>query len=486
MDNFSEYETNLNSRYEAKLDIPITKEDIFSSSSNYNMLEDSTVQNTSFYLQLGGKEIDRGKAIALDSYQNILITGTTEEISEDLSFSNRDNNIPTPKNGTNNIFVSKLNSTGSLLWSIVFADGGGTHSHDIAVDSHDNIFISGYTMGFFPVTNPINENVRKGVFVSKLSPEGKILWSTVLGGTNDRFTEYIISTSGGLEVDSEDNIIVVGGTNAPDFPVLNPYMESFNGYTDFFLTKFSNNGQILWSTYFGGDDVERGADITIDSDDNIIITGLSSSSRLPNTKSQYLEINKLEALTRKMILSKFNKNGLLLWSNVYLQSKLFWPSQILSDSENKIIFRNHNATFVCSSDGEFLWLKDIDGTEKFIFSIDQLDQLWLIRILQDDVFLDKITSNDTDSIKIFQEFNILHILGFIIDSQGNAIITGTNNAHDIIVIKIPINFNSSLANVEGINGSLGISNVAFITNYYLFIIIVLVSVIKRFIKRNIY
>jgi hypothetical protein len=45
------------------------------------------------------------------------------------------------------------------------------------------------------------------------------------------------------------------------------------GDMDIFATKFSPSGARLWSTYYGGPNVERGYDIAVDGSDNVIVAG---------------------------------------------------------------------------------------------------------------------------------------------------------------------------------------------------------------------
>lgn len=65
----------------------------------------------------------------------------------------------------------------------------------------------------------------------------------------------------GITLDSQNNIIIFGVTKSPNFPTVNPIQANLSGSSDLFITKFSNNGsEVLYSSYFGGSGVELNYD----------------------------------------------------------------------------------------------------------------------------------------------------------------------------------------------------------------------------------
>ena len=69
-------------------------------------------------------------------------------------------------------------------------------------------------------------------------------------------------------VDSEDNIIITGFTGNMTYP----YQE-----TDAFLVKYSEYGVLLWNVTWNKSQIDYGLGVTVDSEDNIIITGLTGN-----------------------------------------------------------------------------------------------------------------------------------------------------------------------------------------------------------------
>jgi hypothetical protein len=140
-------------------------------------------------------------------------------------------------------FVTEFNSTGSALVYSTFLGGNNSdNGMAIAVDSSNNAYVTGETSSLnFPLQLPVQTTAYGGVpnaFVSELNSTGsKLFFSTFLGGG--------AGGSGSQEgtavaVDGSGNIYVGGGTNEPDFPVVNAMQPTLNGFADGFLAKFLN------------------------------------------------------------------------------------------------------------------------------------------------------------------------------------------------------------------------------------------------------
>jgi hypothetical protein len=146
--------------------------------------------------------------------------------------------------------------------------------------------------------------------------DSEFIHSTYFGGSN----KDLIRDG---EIDSDGNIIITGQTLSPDFPVLNAFQDYFAGGDDDFHTiggdaiiaKFDSNGELLWSTYFGGTDRDSGQSIEIDSMNNIYIVGVTNSSNLPVTndsaESEFLGGD------YDLFITKFAPNGSLIYSSYF-------------------------------------------------------------------------------------------------------------------------------------------------------------------------
>jgi Beta-propeller repeat len=86
----------------------------------------------------------------------------------------------------------------------------------------------------------------------------------------------------GITVDSEGNAYVTGITYSTDFPTKNPLQAAKAGGFDAFVAKINPTGSALvYSTYLGGSDYDQGKGIAVDSAGNAYVTGATISTDFP-------------------------------------------------------------------------------------------------------------------------------------------------------------------------------------------------------------
>jgi hypothetical protein len=199
--------------------------------------------------------IEEGAGIAVDSSGNAYVTGTT--LSTDFPTAGP---FQPAHAGRSDVFVTKINASGSALIYSTYLGGGPTaddpfagydSGSDIAVDSSGNAYVTGGTDSTnFPTANAFQSTgVASNAFVTKLNSTGSaLLYSTYLGGNGGEGGSEI-------EVDSAGNAYVVGSTSSTNFPTANPIQPVLKGGGDVFVTKFNALGSALvFSTYLGGRD----------------------------------------------------------------------------------------------------------------------------------------------------------------------------------------------------------------------------------------
>jgi hypothetical protein len=218
---------------------------------------------------LGGSSWDDGHGIAVDSSGNAYVTGLTYSTNFPML-----NPLQASNGGLDDVFVTKLNASGSALVYSTYL--GGSHQDagigGIAVDSSGNAYVTGMTISTnFPTANPFQASRGGGTydaFVTKLNASGsELIYSTYLGGGYDDIGQ-------GIAVDSSGNAYVTGNTGSSDFPMANP-LESCTSNRAF-VTKLNTSGsELVYSTCLG---TYVGYGIAVDSSGNAYVTGLKSSS----------------------------------------------------------------------------------------------------------------------------------------------------------------------------------------------------------------
>jgi hypothetical protein len=236
----------------------------------------------SFSRYFGGSGEEEIISLTTDAEGNIFITGGTS--SPNLPLSNGSLSY-TPDmfdvEGNRLAFVAKLDPTGSRLIYLTYLGGTKTATaHYIQVDNEGNAYVAGRTEADdFPTRNPIQSRYGGGsddVFLSKLNANGSsLIYSTYLGGS-----EYDQARS--MALDKNGNVYITGRTESANYPVLNPIIPGYSGKQDAFVTKVSADGsRMIYSTYLGGRENDIGHAITIDTDGNAYVTGLSNSPDFP-------------------------------------------------------------------------------------------------------------------------------------------------------------------------------------------------------------
>ena len=94
--------------------------------------------------------------------------------------------------------------------------------------------------------------------------------------------------------------------------------------TDVFVTKLDTNGNIVYSTYFGGSGADNAVGMALGSDGSIYVTGTTDSADFPVTKGAY-------ASSGASFLFKLNPDGSTAWST-YFADQLSMPYSIAVDA----------------------------------------------------------------------------------------------------------------------------------------------------------
>ncbi|MGD0289798.1 MAG: SBBP repeat-containing protein [Candidatus Binataceae bacterium] len=262
---------------------------------------------------LGGSNIDGAYGIAVDSSGNAYITGFTYS----TDFPTTAGAFQTTSGGSQDVFVSKLNSGGSALIYSTYL--GGSLQDDpagVAVDSSGNAYVTGETYSSnFPTTAGAFQTTLAGTingFVSKLNSSGSALvYSTYLGGSN-------ADNGQAIAVDSSGNAYVTGNTDSSNFPTTAGALQTTFGGGSFnaFVTKLDSGGSgLIYSTYLGGSGRDIGRGIAIDPSSNAYVAGETSSSNFPTTAGAF---QTTLAGSKNAFVSKVNSGGSALVYSTYL------------------------------------------------------------------------------------------------------------------------------------------------------------------------
>jgi hypothetical protein len=275
---------------------------------------------------LGGSgPLETGNGIAVDGAGEAYVTGFTESLD-----------FPPPGShqggGGADAFVTKLNAAGSGLVFTTYVGGEGTDiANRIALDSAGNAYVAGETYSRNFTTTPGAAQEGCGdpectlgdAFVTKLSPTGTVIYSTLLGG-NAKDAAY------GIAVDRTGSAHVVGETHSTK-GMTTPKAKyqscaDLAGFEppcalgDAFLTKLNAAGsERVFSTYLGGEFGDLARAVAVDAAGNAYVTGITESPEFPHTEGVVQPKKGGENLVETdAFVSKFNSTGEVLLYSTFL------------------------------------------------------------------------------------------------------------------------------------------------------------------------
>jgi hypothetical protein len=239
---------------------------------------------------LGSTTGDNGYGIVQDSSGNTTITGLSTAT------------WGTPINahsGGNDMFVAKLDSSGNLLWNTFLGSAVSDYGKNIVLDISGNIYVIGKSDAGWGI--PVNAHSGgSDVLVVCLNGSGSLLWNTFLGSSDSDY-------GSGIALGSTGNVYVTGDCYATWGSPVN----GFSGTNDTFVASLDCSGNMLWNTFLGSSSHDSGNDLTLDSSDNIYVTGKCGASwgSPVNTYSGSTDV----------FVAALNSSGTLLW-NTFLGS----------------------------------------------------------------------------------------------------------------------------------------------------------------------
>jgi hypothetical protein len=271
---------------------------------------------------IGGSNWETECSITLDKDGNIYAGGYTNS----QNFPTTTGAYSESKNGGYDIFISKLSNDLTTLIASTYIGGSSNDGYesnriDLIVGENGDLYLAGQSRSAdFPTTPGAYDTTFNGVgpyeqsgdvvVVKMDSTLSTLIASTYLGGSNDEFRVSIT-------LDQSEHVFVSTSTysgNISSAP--GGYDESFNGFTDVFISKLSNDLTTqLASTYLGHMGGEVPFVVEIGENENLYLCGYTTSLDFPTTTGVYDEI--YNGGTEDVFISKFDNNLTTLLSSTF-------------------------------------------------------------------------------------------------------------------------------------------------------------------------
>ena len=207
--------------------------------------------------------------------------------------------------GDLDMVLVKYDSSGEQQWNTTWGGSDMDSGLAITLDSSDYIYLAGFTRSFGAG--------NMDMVLVKYNSSGKQQWNTTWGGS-------IVDIASGVALDSSDNIYLAGRT-----------INFGAGNMDMVLVKYNNLGEQQWNITWGGSLSDTGNELVVDSSDNIYLVGYTTS---------------FGAGGNDMILVKYNSLGQQQWNTTWGGANHDLGYAIGLDSLNNIyIMGGANSTF---------------------------------------------------------------------------------------------------------------------------------------------
>lgn len=272
---------------------------------------------------------DKGRALAVSPSGECYITGY---YSDGMMIGN----VSLSHAGGNDVYVTKINSSGTVLWAKRGGGGNDDRGYGVAYDKNGNVYITGYfnSSATFSGTTISNSGVN-GAYVAAYDNNGSFKWIRKGGSCCD-------DAEGNCIAVDEDNYIYVAGYYSGTATFGATTLTAV-GSTDIFLAKYDASGNVIWAKSAGGayEDIAYG--LSIDTvNHQIYMTGQIDDY-------SYFGTNYIGAAgNRDVFITAYDMNGNVDWVRSYGGNQRDIGYAIANDNNGNIFttgIYNESATF---------------------------------------------------------------------------------------------------------------------------------------------
>ncbi len=214
--------------------------------------------------------------------------------------------------GFGDIFISKSDSSGNLIWAYRIGGASYDEGKSIAIDATGNIYVTGFFNGdsidFDPGPNVFLMSCFENTFVLKLDVSGNFIWAKQIEGVGENYAKSIA-------LDLQGNILVTGmfsGTTDFDPGIGVSNKTSFS--TDIYIWKLDSTGSLLWVKQIECIST-RSYSIATDGTGNVFVSGLLIGTTDFDPDTTIFNLTNLSTLgSSSIFILKLNPLGNFIWA----------------------------------------------------------------------------------------------------------------------------------------------------------------------------
>ncbi|MDZ4822887.1 MAG: T9SS type A sorting domain-containing protein [Flavobacteriales bacterium] len=216
------------------------------------------------------------------------------------------------------IFITKLDASGNLLWAKAMGGSNDDTGYAIALDpaAGGSVYTTGSfaeTVDFNPGAGIFNLVATGGVdvFISKLDTQGNFVWAKSMGGITSTVSYSIaIDHAGGGAVYTTGAF-----RETVDF---DPGQGTFNlisaGWRDVFISKLDSAGDFIWAKAMGGVENDKSFAIAISPTGSGHVYTTGEFVETADFDPGAAEYNLTSAGERDLFVSKLDSTGTFVWA----------------------------------------------------------------------------------------------------------------------------------------------------------------------------
>ncbi len=388
-----------------------------------------------WFTAFGDNSTDLAHNVTIDKHGNTYIIGYT---SKDLG------DFKNPKMQTMT-FLLKYDAKGQLKWSKEIYGDNGNEGKAIALDDQGNIYISGIFVQTIRLDgiNTITDSKDANTYIAKYDTNGNYLWHKILRPHQETADEHnnvsakeehheehaeenhhvdsenssqehnnhqghnhfhsIVNQITDMKMDDENNFYLIGFFDKGiDFdPSENEAVLMATGTMDVFIAKYDKDGNYLWAKTLSGKGINKANALTIDSKNNIYITGSFTETAVLGTLN--IQCNGGTGL----FIAKLNPDGKEQWIKTITNTKI------------------NNGNYIFADKNDNLYLTGSIGSRT---EFKEINTVLTVQENAPNLFIAKLTAKgDYEWVKAFKGQPYSSGEGILTDSYGNIYVSGYFN-----------------------------------------------------------
>lgn len=277
---------------------------------------------------IGGFGDDYGFSICTDNLNNVYVAGCFNNASlnfDSITLYNSSDTIL-----ASDLFLSKFDSNGNLLWVKSFHGDFYDQAFSIHTDASGNIFLAGIfdsdklTIGN---TTLVRSNFGMNIFVAKSDSNGNFQWAKNAGS--------IAMSQWACTVDKFSNVYLAGAFEEQTI-VFDTVTIHNTGEQDMFIVKYDSAGNLIWANSSNGPKRETPAAMTCDMFGNVYVAG-----ELGLFNHMFDSITISNGGGSDAFVVKYDLKGKAIWAKRFGDTYNDIATSITADSRGNVYFSGY-------------------------------------------------------------------------------------------------------------------------------------------------